>query len=161
MRLVWPDPARLLPDRSDPGTTVIAMPIPSADALAAAAREILLQRGPMDEDDLLDALDEAGAHPEPALHRPLSDVLDDHHEPIHVLADDRLAWIPTILDGRTFTHRLTADEVEHDLVAWNPDYTLSLHDALPISEERRVGKECRSKERRVGKECRSRWSPYH
>src|SRR2546426_2700849 len=31
------------------------------------------------------------------------------------------------------------------------------------SEERRVGKECRSRseERRVGKECRSRWSPYH
>ena len=29
------------------------------------------------------------------------------------------------------------------------------------SEERRVGKECRSEERRVGKECRSRWSPYH
>ena len=22
-------------------------------------------------------------------------------------------------------------------------------------------KECRSEERRVGKECRSRWSPYH
>src|SRR3989440_6669611 len=31
------------------------------------------------------------------------------------------------------------------------------------SEERRVGKECRSRseERRVGKECRSRWWPYH
>ena len=23
------------------------------------------------------------------------------------------------------------------------------------------GNECRSEERRVGKECRSRWSPYH
>ena len=143
MRLVWPDPAGLLPDRSDPGTTVIAMPVPSADALAAAAREILLQRGPMDEDDLLDALDEASADLEPALHRPLSDVLDDHQEPIHVLADDRLAWIPTILDGRTFTHRLTPDEVEHDLIAWNPDLaplgllTQSVHqlaDGSPISD---------------------------
>ena len=28
----------------------------------------------------------------------------------------------------------------------------------PISEER---KKIRSEERRVGKECRSRWSPYH
>ena len=59
------------------------------------------------------------------------------------------------------------------------DYTLSLHElfrseckigrascrervyALPISEERRVGKECKIGKRRVGKECRSRWSPYH
>ena len=24
-----------------------------------------------------------------------------------------------------------------------------------------IGKLCRSEERRVGKECRSRWSPYH
>jgi hypothetical protein len=119
------------------------MPEPSADALAAAAREILLQRGPMDEDDLLDALDEAGTDLEHALHRPLSDVLDDHHEPIHVLADDRLAWIPAILDGRTFTHRLTTDEVEHDLIAWNPDLVplglliQSVHqlaDGSPISE---------------------------
>src|SRR5256885_16968703 len=60
-------------------------------------------------------------------------------------------------------------------------YTLSLHDALPISRllvvESRdqafrahgpdllAGKvqhsHHRSEERRVGKECRSRWSPYH
>src|SRR2546425_11715224 len=26
---------------------------------------------------------------------------------------------------------------------------------------RRIMEECRSEERRVGKECRSRWSPYH
>src|SRR5256885_7291266 len=29
----------------------------------------------------------------------------------------------------------------------------ALHGALPLA--------CRSEERRVGKECRSRWSPYH
>src|SRR5256885_14792120 len=65
-------------------------------------------------------------------------------------------------------------------------YTLSLHDALPISRcpvalragqrppsARRCGtagppcrpqarrRAARSEERRVGKECRSRWSPYH
>ena len=98
MRLVWPDPAGLLPDRSDPALPSSPCPYPLLTP-CAAAREILLQRGPMDEDDLLDAPDEASADLEPALHRPLSDVLDDHQEPIHVLADDRLAWIPTILDG--------------------------------------------------------------
>src|SRR2546422_990653 len=66
-------------------------------------------------------------------------------------------------------------------------YTLSLHDALPISRRRRpcrrgtsrtpaprsggrarghgirraAAPRRRSEERRVGKECRSRWSPYH
>ncbi len=25
----------------------------------------------------------------------------------------------------------------------------------------KISQECRSEERRVGKECRSRWSPYH
>src|SRR5574344_1559164 len=37
-------------------------------------------------------------------------------------------------------------------------YTRTLHDALPIW----IGNyQSRSEERRVGKECRSRWSPYH
>src|SRR2546426_12757434 len=65
-------------------------------------------------------------------------------------------------------------------------YTLSLHDALPISTSTVAGASItpaievtardangntatgftgnvtlRSEERRVGKECRSRWSPYH
>ena len=30
-----------------------------------------------------------------------------------------------------------------------------------IEVENRTVKACRSEERRVGKECRSRWSPYH
>ena len=34
--------------------------------------------------------------------------------------------------------------------------------ALDLQETRGVGKfDVRSEERRVGKECRSRWSPYH
>jgi len=31
----------------------------------------------------------------------------------------------------------------------------------PYKNEELVGKAIRSEERRVGKECRSRWSPYH
>ena len=30
-----------------------------------------------------------------------------------------------------------------------------------ILNDDKAGCECRSEERRVGKECRSRWSPYH
>src|SRR3954449_8384104 len=36
-------------------------------------------------------------------------------------------------------------------------YTLSLHDLSDLGGRRII----RSEERRVGKECRSRWSPYH
>ena len=38
--------------------------------------------------------------------------------------------------------------------------TLCEEKNLPISEIMRL-REIRSEERRVGKECRSRWSPYH
>ena len=93
----------------------------SADSLVAAARSILTERGPMPEDDLLAALEVAGADLDPALDSALSDILDDHHEPVQVLADERLAWIPAVLDGRIFTHRLNAAEAEHDVIAWNPD----------------------------------------
>ena len=37
-----------------------------------------------------------------------------------------------------------------------PVLTLAVADALGVNRE-----EVRSEERRVGKECRSRWSPYH
>ena len=117
----------------------------SADSLVAAARSILTERGPMPEDDLLAALEVAGADLDPALDSALSDILDDHHEPVQVLADERLAWIPAVLDGRIFTHRLNAAEAEHDVIAWNPDLAplsmltegenyRQLADGAPISE---------------------------
>ena len=51
----------------------------------------------------------------------------------------------------------------------NKDYkSLDMFDALQIAEPIRIAENIlgkinfdRSEERRVGKECRSRWSPYH
>lgn len=118
----------------------------STDAsLVTAARDILRERGPMFEDELEDALDAAGVALDPAAQAALGDILDDHHEPVHWLADERLAWIPGVLDGRVFTHRLTADEAEHDVLPWNPDLAplslvasgqdfARLADGAPISE---------------------------
>ena len=34
-------------------------------------------------------------------------------------------------------------------------------DAMPVVQQELMGRGVRSEERRVGKECRSRWSPYH
>ena len=48
-------------------------------------------------------------------------------------------------------------EVEPDLILL--DLMLSKIDGLEVARE--VRKTHRSEERRVGKECRSRWSPYH
>ena len=36
-----------------------------------------------------------------------------------------------------------------------------VEDVLPIVTNAQIGDSTRSEERRVGKECRSRWSPYH
>ena len=36
-----------------------------------------------------------------------------------------------------------------------------LQDIMPGTEELLSKEQVRSEERRVGKECRSRWSPYH
>src|SRR2546430_15038552 len=52
------------------------------------------------------------------------------------------------------------DDLPHAL---NPDsgfLATANNDVLPPGEKRHIGYE-RSEERRVGKECRSRWSPYH
>lgn len=75
----------------------------------------------MAEDDLLDALE---AHGIDLGHDPdatVADLLDEDAEPVMPLIDQRWAWIPALLDGRTFTHRLNELEVEHDIVRWDTD----------------------------------------
>ena len=39
--------------------------------------------------------------------------------------------------------------------------TLDYDEAWKLLVSVRLAAQCRSEERRVGKECRSRWSPYH
>jgi len=50
-----------------------------------------------------------------------------------------------------------------DFILWNPDILWSLRDLPPITASKKPIQDIleRSEERRVGKECRSRWSPYH
>ena len=59
----------------------------------------------------------------------------------------------------------TIDEIEEAMnIGRNKAINImkEIQDFGLIEKKRRgLGKLCRSEERRVGKECRSRWSPYH
>ena len=72
----------------------------------------------MAEDDLLGALDADGIDLGPDPDVMLADVLDQDAELVMPLADERWAWIPAVLGGRIFTHRLSAVEAEHDIIVF-------------------------------------------
>src|SRR3972149_12179792 len=69
-------------------------------------------------------------------------------------AEVRLAWWAMCLEEVLAWHMgvvLDAYTVKRGTEGWT----------LRIQGRRRLGNKPRSEERRVGKECRSRWSPYH
>src|SRR5664279_4009041 len=101
--------------------SVWAMSGTSCEAIAAAVREVLSVRGPMAEGDLLGVLVADGVDLGPDPDDMLTDVLDLDAELVLPLADERWAWIPAQLDGRIFTHRLSALEAEHDMIGFGPD----------------------------------------
>src|SRR5574337_908214 len=79
---------------------------------------VLTEHGPLSEEALEQRLQEAGvADPDAVLGR----LLDEYSWPARELLDGRWVWLPTLLAGRVFTHRLTADEAAHDLLAVTPD----------------------------------------
>lgn len=93
----------------------------SGEMIAAAVRQVLSVRGPMSEDDLLSVLVEDGIDLGPDPDGMLAEILDQEDELFMPLADRRWAWIPALLDGRIFTHRLSAVEAAHDIIGLDPD----------------------------------------
>ena len=75
----------------------------------------------MTEDELADVLVadgfDLGSDPEDLL----VEILEEDAELVLPLADGRWAWLPGLLDGRLFTHRLTALDAEYDLIVAGPD----------------------------------------
>ena len=84
-------------------------------------RQVLSVRGPMTAEDLLGALDADGIELGPGPEVMLAEVLDQDAELVMPLADGRWAWIPALLGGRIFTHRLSAVEAAHDIIGLGPD----------------------------------------
>src|SRR5256884_8688850 len=63
-------------------------------------------------------------------------------------------------DGRRMLYRTNAEAIR-PLHEWTETFERFWRHQLSRIKERAEGKSNRSEERRVGKECRSRWSPYH
>lgn len=80
--------------------------------------EILAEHGPLHEDAIAQRLRNSGIADPDAV---LDELLDEIACPARQLVDDRWVWLPTLLAGRVFTHRLGADELAHDMLAVTPD----------------------------------------
>ncbi|VAZ89703.1 hypothetical protein LAUMK35_01002 [Mycobacterium pseudokansasii] len=79
---------------------------------------ILAEHGPLHEDDFAARLRDSGvADPEAELDQ----ILDETECPARQLVDDRWVWLPTMLAGRVFTHRLCAEELAYDALNVTPD----------------------------------------
>jgi hypothetical protein len=88
-----------------------------ADANPTLAR-ILAEHGPLHEDDITRQLQDSGVvDPDAAI----DELRYETTYPARQLVDDRWVWLPTVLAGRVFTHRLCADELAHDILAVTPD----------------------------------------
>ena len=79
---------------------------------------ILAEHGPLHEDDIARRLRDSGVADPDTL---LDEVLDETECPARQLVDDRWVWLPTVLAGRVFTHRLGADEAAHDILTVTPN----------------------------------------
>ena len=79
---------------------------------------ILAEHGPLHEDDIARRLrDSRVADPDTSL----DEVLDETICPARQLVDDRWVWLPTVLAGRVFTHRLGPDEAAYDMLTVTPN----------------------------------------
>ncbi len=94
----------------------------SHGAIAAALVKVLSAKGPLTEAQLDDELVAEGIDVEESGDA-LEDVLEDHPGPLMWLSDGRWVWLPALLDGRVFTHRLSEPEAEHDLLLIDVDLT--------------------------------------
>ena len=87
------------------------------EAIATLA-EILTQHGPLHKDDITQQLRDRGIDdPDSALQWNVIEM----ECPAGQLVDDRWVWLPAVLAGRVFTHRVGADESAHDVLTVTPD----------------------------------------
>jgi SEC-C motif len=80
--------------------------------------EILTQHGPLHKDELAQHCRDRGINdPDSAIQWNLLEM----DCPARQLVDDRWVWLPALLAGRVFTHRVSADESTHDVLTVTAD----------------------------------------
>lgn len=102
------------------------------DDVAAAVVDMLDRHGPLTEAELCSAL--AGSELGAGAADVVEDVLLSDALPlVFPLVDERYAYLPSLLDGRVFTHRVTAAEIAYDVVPVAPDLDVVavMHDTAP------------------------------
>lgn len=87
------------------------------DAIATIA-ELLTQHGPLRKDELTRLLRDRGIDDADST---IQWNLLEMDCPARQLADDRWVWLPAVLAGRVFTHRVSAEESTHDVLTVTPD----------------------------------------
>ncbi|TDK84628.1 SEC-C domain-containing protein [Mycolicibacterium mucogenicum] len=80
--------------------------------------KLLTEHGPLSDEDIVQKLEAAGvADPE----RVLDEFSSAYDAPRGFLPDERTVWLPALLAGKVFTHRVNASEIADDVLAVTPD----------------------------------------
>ncbi|MGH9149157.1 MAG: hypothetical protein ACRD0F_02325, partial [Acidimicrobiales bacterium] len=88
--------------------------------LMVVVRRLLAHFGPLDTDDVANALAEGGFVDDDEVDEVVEHLIESHAGLVAV-GDDRVADLAILLGDRTLTHMLTADEVEAGAVLLHPD----------------------------------------
>lgn len=94
------------------------VPVTDASTALPTLAAILTEHGPLSAEDITERMREAGVTDPDTV---IDDLLDEYSCPAAELPDGRWVWLPALLAGRVFTHRLTTDEATHDLLNITPD----------------------------------------
>lgn len=79
---------------------------------------LLIEHGPLSREDVVERLRDAGVtDPETVMRDNLNEMVC----PIGQLVDERWCWLPEVLSGRVLTHRVTSEEITHDLLVKDAD----------------------------------------
>jgi hypothetical protein len=93
----------------------------SRELLTGAIVRVLTAHSPATDEQLITLLEADGVDLGEDPGETFQDAMDETDDRIALLADDRWAWVPALLAGRVFTHRLADWEVEYDTLALTPD----------------------------------------
>ena len=99
---------------------------PRKETDGQAIARLLARQGPMTSDEIVANLKAAGVRMDPDFDDDPEawideSLMDGDEQLVFALDDDRHVHLPTLLKDRHFTHRLTPDEIAHDMLVMLPD----------------------------------------